>query len=113
MAKILNKIAGYQGYTISGPGDTDVKGYVDYVQFGIDYDTLVSNVDIEVSTDANAFGAMMGDGTIILLSDPTVIAHTIGCAVIQFKMESTYPSNSPCILVYHTDQAYINITERS
>ena len=31
MAKILNKIAGYQGYTISGPGDTDVKGYVDYV----------------------------------------------------------------------------------
>lgn len=111
MARVLNRIAGYQGYTVSGVGNTDTSGYVNYVQFGIDYDSLVQNVSITFSSEADAFAAMMGDGSIITLSDPTVVSHSIGCAMIQFKMSKTYPSNSPCMLVYHTDSAYINITE--
>lgn len=107
----MSRIAGYMGITLEGEGSTDANGNVSYVHFSIDYDTLTSKVNIEVSDKANAFAALMCDGSTIILSNPKVISKNIGNAVIQFKLARVYPSNSPCTLVYNTNQAYINITE--
>lgn len=113
MATIVNKLAGYSGYTVSGVGDTDANGYVDYVRFSIDLDTLASNLIVAISSETDAFAARMGDGGIIILNDPELLEKSVGHIVIQFKMETSYPSNSPCMLVYHLSTAYIDITETS
>ena len=112
ISRAYNARAGYDGYTTSGEnGSTDKNGNVNYVLFEIPFDTLVENVNVEVSNEPNAFSAAMGDGSIIPLSNPVILSTNKSNAIIKFTMSKSYPSNSPCMLVYNTTQAYINITE--
>ena len=90
---------------------TGTDGYVNKVWFGINFDPRMNDVNIEICNTAGAFGARMGDGTIIPLKNPSVVRKTRSSCVIQFDMDTPYPSNSPCQMVYRTTQAYITITE--
>ena len=110
-SRIVSKSAGYTGFTTQADGDIDESGYVNRVWFGITYDSKPSVPDIEVSTVAECFAAQMGDGTVIDLMVPKIIDVTRSGCTIQFTMDKSYPSNSPCQLVYKTSQAFINITE--
>ena len=109
--RTINRHAGQSGFTTQADGTIDENGYVNRVWFGIDYVPKANLPTIEVSTAPGAFAAEMGDGTVIGLSVPKVVDITNASCVIQFNMDTEYPSNSPCLLVYKTNQAYINVTE--
>lgn len=104
-------ISGHCGFTVPGSGSMDTNGCVEYVQFHINFLPRNKDVIVAYSLSVNVFGAKMGDGTIINLSNPTVVDKTRSCVTLQFKLASKYPSDSPCELVYRTNDAYINIKE--
>lgn len=111
--KAISKHTGYNGFTTQGSYDITSNGCVRCAQFAVAYTPIeTDDVVVTVSTESDAWGARMGDGTIVKLSSPSVLnACATGCN-IQFTMESRYPSNSPCQLVYMTNKAYINVKPR-
>ena len=108
---IVDQMSGYNGFTLQSIGNVDNNGQVEYVMFIINYQPKVSDVEIEVSDYENAFAARMGDGTNIILSNPRVIEATRTGGVIEFRLNKSYPSNSPCQLIYHTSKAFISVNE--
>lgn len=109
--RTLNRNAGHSGFTCAGDGETDANGQVNRVWFTINFSPKATDVEVKFSDHEDAWGAQMGDGTMIKIDSPKVISTTRSNCVVQFNMETFYPSNSPCTLVYRTNKAYINIKE--
>lgn len=108
----INRQSGWYGYTIDTTGNTtNDHGETTTCIFGVNYAYHVNDVDVKISNNENDWGAQMGDGTIIPLSDPQILYQHRTNAVIQFTMKKEYASNTPCTLVYLSDTAYIAITD--
>ena len=106
----MNAITGHFAFTIDGYGGTPKgNGLVNRVMVTIPYPQMINTVVFEISDDPSHWGARMGDGTIIPLREPKVIATNVDNAVVIFTMDEWYPSNSPCIIVYRSEDAWINI----
>lgn len=105
---VVNLMSGYFGYTLEGDGTVDSSGYVDRVWFMICFTPQEYDVEATFSNEEGAFGAKMGNGNTIILSNPQVINISRQSCVVQFNMGSKYPSNSPCHLIYRTKAAWIN-----
>ena len=102
---------GYHGITIEGDGKTDSHGRVRRVWVAIPFAPHSTDVEVTFSEYKNAFAIRAGDGTIIRCRSPKVIETTRSSCIVQFLMETYYPSNSICTFMYHTDKAWINIEE--
>ena len=108
---IINQYTGYHGVTIEGDGKTDAHGRVRRVWVAIPFAPHSTDVEVTFSEHKNAFAIRAGDGTIIRCRSPKVIETTRSSCIVQFLMETYYPSNSICTFMYHTDKAWINIEE--
>lgn len=107
--EVINKPAGYTGFTTPADGPIDNNGRVQRVWFNINYDSRSMSPTVIISDTPNAFTAKMGDGSIMPLSNPKVISSANAGAVIQFTMSTYYPSDSPCQLIYRTNKATITV----
>lgn len=109
---IINETTGYFGFTIDGlDGTIDENGCVDRVIFAIMYPLRSKEVNFTISNGSEDWGAQMGDGTIIPLSQPKVLFQNRDNSIVQFTLGTRYPSNSPCNLVYRGSNAQWNATE--
>lgn len=107
---VANWMSGHNGFTTQGDGTTDNNGCVNNVWFTVNYDPITrGSVEVNVSNTSQAFAARMCDGTTIMLKNPKVLSVTGTNAVIQFTMDQRYPSNSPCQLIYYSNNAWIQI----
>lgn len=112
---IINQKTGYYGFTTDGLGGPpiDKNGNVERVIFSIVYPNRVNDVDFTISNGVDDWAAMMGDGNIIPIKNPVVLFENRDNTIVQFSLETSYPSNSPCILVYRSDSAWFNVKEIS
>lgn len=109
---IINEVTGYFGFTIDGlDGTIDANGCVDRVVFAITYPLRSREVNFTISSGAEDWGAKMGDGSIIPLSNPKVLFQNRDNSIVEFTLATRYPSNSPCNLVYRGSNASWNATE--
>jgi len=112
---VINQLSGHSGTTVNNSDGvstvSDENGQVNTVWFNINYTPKSGNVEVTISEVEGAWAARMGDGSYIRLSDPTIIEITNTNAIVQFIMETPYPANSPCQLVYRTNKAWINVKE--
>ena len=104
------KKTGFRGYTADGLGTGTDNGYVKSCIFAINYPYQILDINFNISTKAGDWGAQMGDGSIIPLSNPIVIYQNKDNSIVQFTMDTPYPSNSPCFLVYTSDTANMTTT---
>ena len=105
-----NSVSGHFAYTVEGYGGTPSgNGLVNKLMATIPFPNQISTVRLIISNDPSHWGARMGDGSIINLRDPEVIATNSENAVVIFTMDTAYPSNSPCILIYRSKDASIQI----
>lgn len=107
----INRDSGYSGVTVNVNNESDENGAVEYAWITIPF-AQRKNEDftVELSTEISAYGIRVGDGRIINVTEFTTVNKSISNVVVQFKLESKYPSNSPCQLMYLTNKAYITIT---
>lgn len=112
---IINQKTGYYGFTTDGLGGPpiDKNGNVERVIFSIVYPNRVNDIDFTISNGADDWAAMMGDGSIIPIRNPVVLFQNRDNTIVQFSLDKSYPSNSPCILVYRSDTAWFNVKEIS
>ena len=100
-------LSGFYGLTVEAtPPDTngEVNKAIITIPFKR-YKKAIPKVKINGS-----FKLKMGDGSFINLISPTVIDTTLNSVTFEFTMESTYPSNSPCMLVYANEDSIITVT---
>ena len=74
------------------------------------YQNQYVDVDFSISKGESDWAARMGDGTIINLRDPEIISVDNMSASVRFTMDKSYPSNSPCVLLYRSPSAYYRVT---
>ncbi len=104
-----NRFTPYSGYVTSIDGaPADDNGYVTNVIFTINYPERDSDIDIMIS-DSSDFKAAMPDGTIQNLSNGTVIGSNRSTGIIRFDLETPYPENSPCTLLYSDENSSIEL----
>ena len=110
---LINQRTGYYGFTLDGLDGikSDITGSVKKCIISIAYQLHLIDVDFTISNGTEDWGAQMGDGSIIPLSNPKVLYTNRDNAIVEFDMETEYPANSPCILVYRSDTATFNIKE--
>lgn len=104
--------SGNFAFTSEGYGAiTDLNGHTNKIIATFAFPTQVTKVKFSITTDSSHWGAYMGDGQIIHLINPEVIQTNSDCAVVVFTLENgkTYPSNSPCLVVYMNQNASITI----
>ena len=101
----------FDGYTTDEyDGTTDSYGAVTRALISIKYNsTKLIGTELSISNDLSHWALAFGDGSIIPVKDPTILAQTKYGATIRFTLTSEYPSNSPCILVMRSRDAYIRI----
>lgn len=109
--EVLNQLAGHNGVTTQGSGGVDKDGQVNRAWITINFSPKVTDVSVEFADFEDCWGIRMGDGTIIGATNPTPISITNSNAVVEFALDNWYPSNSPCQLVYRTNQAWYKIIE--
>lgn len=102
----------FDGYTTDEyDGTTDAYGAVTRALISIKYNsTKLIGTELSISNDLSHWALAFGDGSIIPVKDPTILAQTKYGATIRFTLTSEYPSNSPCILVMRSRDAYIRIS---
>lgn len=113
---IINQRTGYFGYTLDGTNGAnpiDDNGRVKRCIFAITYPLQPNDIEFTVTNGDYDWAAQMGDGSLINLSNPVVLFQNRDNTILQFTMEQAYPSNSPCLLVYRSDTASFNITQRN
>ena len=109
---VINRLSGHNGVTVvDNSRAVDNNGQVDTVLITISYPVKTGSVNVTVSEQENAWAVRMGDGTLIRANNPEVVDVTNASCVIKFNIETPYPANSPCQLVYRTNKAWINIEE--
>lgn len=110
----IGHVTGNFAFTTNTYGaNSDSDGRVNKIVCTFPFPIQVNSVKFNISNDPSHWGARMGDGSIITLRDPKVISTNNNCAIVVFTMDTMYPSNSPCILVYMSPDAYIHITENN
>ena len=109
---LINKRTGYYGFTLDGLNgiNSDTAGCVTKCIISIVYQLQLVDVDFTISNGAEDWGAQMGDGSIIPLSNPKVLYTNRDNAIVEFDMATPYPANSPCVLVYRSNTAMFHIT---
>lgn len=108
---VVNSVSGHFAFTVEGyGGDTFEEGQVNRLMATMPFPQQPAHVSFEISKDPSHWGARMGDGSIIPLRDPDVLYVNNENAVVLFKMDVPYPSNSPCVLVYRSSGAKYNVT---
>lgn len=108
---VANSVSGHFAFTVEGyGGDKKSNGYVNRLLATIPFPVQVTNVEFSITSDPSHWGAHMGDGNLIPLRDPKVIFTNMDNAVVQFTLDTPYPSNSPCILVYRSKDAKYSVT---
>ena len=95
------------GFTTELNNTPNENGAVTRVLFNVPFKNFKANVPI-VSVNGG-FKALMGNGTMIVLSNPTQMSKTQSHATIMFTMATPYPSNSPCMLVYTDKNSNIKV----
>lgn len=105
--------SGFTGFTIDvfGGSKSDSEGDVTKVLFAITYQERINNVDFQITNGPNDWSTMMPTGEYIGLNNPKVIFSNKDSAIVQFDMESKYPSNSLANLCYRGDNAKFSIIE--
>jgi hypothetical protein len=106
---IVDQMSGYTGITTQSGATVDDNGQVDIVWVAINFENRATVPSVTLSRERNAWAVKMGNGSLIVCSDPKVLTVTTSSAMIQFTLKKAYPSNSPCQLIYHTDKAWLNI----
>ncbi len=107
---VPNSVSGHFAMTTEGnDGGSYEHGYVDRLIATIPFPAQVGHVTFSISDDPSHWGARMGDGSIIPLRDPNILYTNTENAVVQFSMDEPYPSNSPCVLVYRSQNAHFNV----
>lgn len=112
MAEVIDKISGYYGYTVDvSDNSNDKNGNVDKALVVISYPPQVTDVDIEIAKGDDDWAIKTGDGQIIPCKNPTPLYINRDNTVIELTMHDgySYPSNSPCTLVYHSDTASFGV----
>ncbi|MDE7346542.1 MAG: Ig-like domain-containing protein, partial [Muribaculaceae bacterium] len=103
-------MSGHLAYTVSGYGATiDEHGQVNKVIATIPYPVQPADVIFTISDDPSHWGVHMPEGSIIPLRQPELLQVNRDNAVVLFTMDKYYPSNSPCVLVYRSAEAKVNI----
>ena len=111
---IVDEISGYSGYTTAGPDSVeDENGHVRKCIVAIEYPAQPNDVDFSITNGDDDWAIKVGNGDIIPISNPSVIYVNKDNSIIQFDMKEGYPSNSPCVLVYHSDTAKFNVKQRT
>ena len=112
MSFYTKAIASY-GFTLDGfDGDAiDQHGRVGHVIFSITYAKRENDVEFTISDGADDWGAKMSSGEIIPLRNPQILFQNRDNSIVQFDMEIPYPSNTPCFLVYMSEEAWFNVKE--
>lgn len=113
---IINSITGYYGFTLDGTegsSPVDKKGQVDRCIISIIYPPYKNDVTVTISDGPDDWGIKMGDDSIIPLRNPKILFTNRDNCIAQFDMDTLYPSNSPCSLVYRSDTAKISMKEES
>ena len=102
----------FDGYTTDEySGTTDGYGAVTRALISIKYNsTKLIGSTLEISNDPTHWALAFGDGSIIPVKDPMILAQTKYGATVRFTLTSEYPSNSPCILVMRNRNAKIQIS---
>lgn len=110
---IINMKTGYYGFTIDqfNGSTSDNHGNVKKAIFVIVYPYRSGAVHCNISKGDEDWAAWFGDGSIINLQNPKVLYENRDNAVIEFDMETSYPSNSPCFLVYRSDTASFTVDD--
>lgn len=108
---VTNKMSGYAGITMQGSGRMDENGQVERAWITVNFSPRTTDVEVTLSDYDDAWTLKMGDGSQIKINNPTVIDTTRSGCVIEFCMDTFYPSNSPCQLIYRTNKAWLKIAE--
>lgn len=110
---LINQRTGFYGFTVDGIDGikSDITGSVKKCIISFAYQLHLVDVDFTISNGAEDWGVLMGDGSIIPLSNPKVLYSNRDNAIVEFDMESEYAANSPCILVYRSDSARFYVKE--
>ena len=113
----INSVSGHFAFTVEGYDDDYSKdpnfhkGDVKHIVSTIPFPYQRSAVKVTISDGDDHWGARMGNGEIIPLSNPEIIATNSENVVVKFTLSKFYPSNSPCILVYMSKNASIDMKE--
>ena len=108
----VNAVSGHFAFTVNGyEGPEGENGNVKRILATIPFPYQISAVKVTISDNPSHWGARMGNGEIIPLRNPEVVATNSENVIVKFEMDEWYPSNSPCILVYRSKDASINIKE--
>lgn len=110
---LINKRTGFYGFTLDGLNGikSDDTGSVKKCIISFAYQVHLRNVTFSISGGAEDWGAQMGDGSIIPLSNPNILYVNRDSAIVEFDMAEPYAANSPCILVYRSDTATFRVIE--
>ena len=102
-----NVLTGFYGLTIeSSPADPN--GEVNKAIISIPFKRHKINIP-SIYVDG-IFKLYMGDGNLIPVENPTIADITTTSVSIEFTMTRTYPSNSPCMLVFGNSDSIITVT---
>ncbi len=107
---VNNMVCGIFAMTVNNDNQ-DSEGYVNTLIATFPFQYKIANVEFYLNQDANSWKVRMGDGSIINLSNGTVLAVNKDNAVIRFTMSKPYPSNSPGILLYGSTNAWYRVEE--
>lgn len=108
---VINQLSGHNGITVRGINGPDENGQVDNVFITINYAAKLGEFEVIVSDAPDAWAIRFGDGTIVKAHNPRVELMYNTNTIVAFDLDSYYPANSPCQLVYRTNKAWINIKE--
>lgn len=108
----VNTVSGYFAFTRNtANSEPDEDGQVDHLIATIPYSHQISDVHVTITNEPNHWGAHMGNGKIINLSNPIVLKSGPDSCEVDFTMAERYPSNSPCVLVYLSSHAKIKVEQ--
>jgi hypothetical protein len=110
-----NTISGHFGFTTKGHGGTPEIGHgnVNRVIFTFPFTMRATDVEFTISKGDTHWAARMGNGQLIALKNPEVLYTNRDGAAVKFTMEAVYPSDSPCLLVYRSPDAWYRVQEVS
>lgn len=66
------------------------------------------DVSVAISNGEEDWALYMGDGRMIKIINPQILFVNKDNVVVQFLMTEEYPSNSPCLLIYKSEEAFIS-----
>lgn len=103
---VANGACGSFAFTTERTSDSFIDGYVNKVIATFQFQNQYADVNFTISNGSSHWAARMGDGSIISLKDPDIVSVDVNSAVVRFTMNKSYPSNSPCIILYTSADAY-------